>query len=92
MSILPPLSKITRRRLGFATLAILLMSTFGALGFHYLENLNLLDSVYNATQTVTTVGYGDLSPKTRAGKVFAVFLCYSESARCFILVIFNNIS
>jgi len=75
--IIPILSKITRRRLGFATLAILSMITFGSLGFYFLENQSLLDSVYNATQTVTTVGYGDLPPRTRAGKVFAVFFMLS---------------
>ena len=77
MHIIPILSKITRRRLGFATLAILSMITFGSLGFYFLENQSLLDSVYNATQTVTTVGYGDLPPRTRAGKVFAVFFMLS---------------
>jgi len=75
--IIPILSKITRRRLGFATLAILSMITFGSLGFHFLEKLSLLDSVYTATQTVTTVGYGDFTPRTRAGKVFAVFFMLS---------------
>ncbi|MBA3335428.1 MAG: potassium channel protein [Acidobacteria bacterium] len=77
MDIIPILSKITRRRLGFATLAILLMISFGAFGFYFLENLSLLDSVYNATQTVTTVGYGDLAPRTRAGKIFAIFFMLS---------------
>ncbi len=73
MNIIPTLSKITRRRLGFATLAILSMISFGTLGFHFLEKLSLLDSVYTATQTVTTVGYGDFTPNTPAGKIFAVF-------------------
>jgi voltage-gated potassium channel len=73
VNIIPTLSKITRRRLGFATLAILSMISFGTLGFHFLEKLSLLDSVYTATQTVTTVGYGDFTPNTPAGKIFAVF-------------------
>lgn len=84
MDIIPILSKITRPRLGFATLAILLMISFGAFGF-FLENLSLLDSVYNATQTVTTVGYGDLAPRTRAGKILLFFLCCPESVQCFML-------
>lgn len=31
-----------------------------------------MESLYTATQTVTTVGYGDLAPQTYAGRLFAI--------------------
>ena len=72
MSFLHSLSNTTRRRLGFATLAIIGMIAFGSLIFFLLEDFSLIESVYLATQTVTTVGYGDLTPRTLAGKLFAI--------------------
>jgi len=72
MNLLPTLSKITRRRLGFATLAIIGMIAFGSVVFYLLEDISFLESIYLATQTVTTVGYGDVPVKTRGGKMFAV--------------------
>ncbi|MBS1794485.1 MAG: potassium channel protein [Acidobacteria bacterium] len=69
----PILSKITRRRLVNATLVIFGMILFGACGFYYFENMTFLDSIYHATETVTTVGYGDFAPKTVEGRIFSTF-------------------
>jgi voltage-gated potassium channel len=73
MNVLPSLSKSTKRRLIYATLAIFFMISVGMTGFRYLENLSWLDSIYLATETITTVGYGDITPKTLAGKIFTIF-------------------
>ena len=43
----------------------------GAVGFHLLEDFSWNESIYISTQTVTTVGYGDLTPKTMRGQLFA---------------------
>lgn len=58
----------------------------GTLGFHLIEHTSLLDSLYLTVQTVTTVGYGDVTPKTQAGRIFAlVFMLVSVSTVAYIL-------
>lgn len=46
----------------------------GAVGFHWLEGLSLFESLYLTTVTLATVGYGDIVPKTPAGRTFAMML------------------
>ena len=46
----------------------------GTVGFTLAEDLPLYDAVYFSIVTVTTVGYGDISPHTPLGKVLAIFL------------------
>ena len=57
-------------------LALLLTATLvaaaGAVVFRFLEGWSLIDSFYFAVVSMATVGYGDLSPKTTAGKLFTI--------------------
>jgi voltage-gated potassium channel len=39
--------------------------------FHLLEGWSILDSLYVTAQTVTTVGFGDIAPRTVPGRAFA---------------------
>jgi voltage-gated potassium channel len=59
------------RRIGYALLAATIAIALGTVGFYVIEGWSILDSLYVAAQTVTTVGYGDLTPATRAGRIFS---------------------
>lgn len=55
---------------GLSLIAFLILAAIVA--YHFLEGWNYLDSAYFAVSTVTTVGYGDLTPKTGAGRIFTI--------------------
>ena len=46
-------------------------------GTMYLEGLSLLDAIYFSIVTVATVGYGDIAPKTPAGKVLSLVIIFT---------------
>lgn len=62
-----------QRRIAYAVAAVVIAITVGTIGFYLIEGWPLLDSLYVAAQTVTTVGYGDVSPTTPGGRIFAIF-------------------
>ncbi|MDQ5972131.1 MAG: hypothetical protein QG553_290 [Patescibacteria group bacterium] len=54
---------------------LLLTITFAVLGvgmafYHFVEKWGWVDAYYFCIVTLTTVGYGDITPKTDAGKLF----------------------
>ena len=44
----------------------------GTIFFSWVEDWSILDSLYFSIVTLTTVGYGDFSPATTVGKLFAI--------------------
>jgi voltage-gated potassium channel len=59
-------------RIRYALLALLAAVLFGTIGFHLIERWPLADSLYVTVQTLTTVGYGDQTPHSGVGRMFAV--------------------
>ena len=63
-----------RRRLAFIAVAIVLILGGGTLGFIWIEHYPAFDAFYMTLTTVTTVGYGEIHPLGRAGRIFNSFL------------------
>jgi voltage-gated potassium channel Kch len=58
------------RFLFFLTIGVL---AIGTSFYHLVEEWRWLDSLYFCVMTLATVGYGDFSPQTDAGKIFTIF-------------------
>ena len=58
----------SRGLLGLTGLVIVTGATF----YHFVEGWMWLDAFYFTVITLTTIGYGDFTPKTDAGKLFTM--------------------
>jgi len=71
------LVRAPRFRLRYALVATVAAVALGTICFHLLEGWSLLDSLYVSLQTLKTVGYGDVTPQTTAGRAFASFYMFT---------------
>jgi voltage-gated potassium channel Kch len=53
-----------------------LVITTGATFYHFVEGWGWLDSFYFTIITLTTIGYGDFTPKTDGGKLFTMIYVF----------------
>ena len=60
--------------LKYMVVACLVCIVLGGFGIHFVEGMNLFDGLWWSFVTATTVGYGDISPATPAGRVIAAIL------------------
>jgi voltage-gated potassium channel len=49
---------------------------FGTLGYVIIERWSVLDSIYMASITLTTVGFGEIHPLSDAGRIFTIVLIF----------------
>lgn len=51
---------------------VLIVIGSGTLFYHRVEDMTWIDALYFCVITLTTVGYGDISPHTAIGKLFTI--------------------
>ena len=77
----PPSSKTTDAWESYATRIVVGLSVFvlgvGTVVYRLLEDWSWVDSFYFSVVTLTTVGFGDLSPTTTVSKLFTVFFIFT---------------
>jgi voltage-gated potassium channel len=62
------------RRFAYIGLAIAIILATGTVGFTLIDHYPPFDAFYMTLTTMTTVGYGEIHPLSRAGRIFNVFL------------------
>jgi len=66
-----------RNKVLAAVVSLLFIVAGGTVIYHYVEGWKWLDALYFAAVTITTVGFGDLAPRTDLGKMFTIFYAFT---------------
>jgi voltage-gated potassium channel len=65
---------VTFRKILLWTSLLLGLLALGSLGFVWIEGWSFFDGLYMTVTTLTTVGYGEVHPLSRIGRIYNMFL------------------
>jgi len=86
----PIIDVLTKNSFHYVTLVTVFLIVVSGIIFGWIEHKGIIEGIWWATTTVTTVGYGDLYPESNYGRFFATFLMLIGIA--FASVLTGNIS
>ncbi|KEA46312.1 potassium channel family protein [Campylobacter mucosalis] len=53
-------------------ISVVMMMMFGTLGYVFIDNFSLMDAIYQAGMTFTTVGFTEVAPISTQGRIFTI--------------------
>ena len=56
--------------------SVIIVLSIGTVFYRFVEGFSWIDAYYFSVVTLATVGYGDLAPRTTAGKLFTTFYIF----------------
>jgi len=69
-----PLIKLFRSKIYTAFIMLLILLSFGVIGYRFISGLSWIDAIYMTVITITTVGFGEVQPLGVPAKIFTIFL------------------
>jgi voltage-gated potassium channel len=66
----------TRKKLYFAIFLVVIAFVLGAYAYERVEGWDLVTALYFMSSTMTTVGYGDVTPTTQLGRILTIFFMW----------------
>jgi len=71
------MDELNRHAYRYLFSAAVFIVTFGTVFYHFTEKLSWVNAYYFSVVTLSTVGYGDITPHTNAGKIFTTFYIFA---------------
>jgi len=71
------MEELDKHAFRYLLISVIIVLATGTIFYHLVEKLSWLNSYYFSVVTLSTVGYGDITPHTDAGKIFTTFYIFT---------------